>query len=217
VLEASTSPTAYLWYPVRNDQWTGSPCARDLWPLWLSTLRFRLSVGELGKKLSPSKRWSWRIRECVREWIKGSMFCFGARKCSWRCFLIFTWFADPLTLCETISESMSYRRSASWFRTAEIWRIRDTIKLWTSKSLRNLSSAVNSEAQSRDLDDWWFSRMEVRRSTEDQVKGVASKVRVRAVNWWQVCKYVKLSPQIMGCMPHPEISNFRMWIERIIK
>jgi hypothetical protein len=44
--------------------------------------------------------------------------------------------------------------------------------------------------------------MKSRRSRKDSVKGVASKVRVRGVNWWQDFKYVKLVPQIMGCKRH---------------
>jgi hypothetical protein len=44
--------------------------------------------------------------------------------------------------------------------------------------------------------------MKSRRSRENSVKREASKVRVRSVNWWQACKYVKLVPQITWCKRH---------------
>jgi hypothetical protein len=114
---------------------------------------------------------------------------------SWRCPVVLAWFANFLMLYEVIAELASNHKSAFCFRTTGIWWIQEIVKLWTSGSLRNLSSAVSSEARFGDPDDWWLSRMKVRRSKEDQVKDVASKVRIWGVNRWQTCKYVKLAPK----------------------
>jgi hypothetical protein len=117
-------------------------------------------------------------------------YCFITWKCSWRCFVIFTWFTNPLSFRETIAEWALDRRSVSCFKTAGTRQVRGIVAIKTSGILRNLVSAVNAEARFGDLGGWWLSRMKSQRSRKDSVKGVASKVGFevwtsnRLVNMW---------------------------------
>jgi hypothetical protein len=73
----------------------------------------------------------------------------------------------------------------------------------TSEILKNFTSAVNAETRFGDLGEWRLSQVKSQRPKgRPWLKGEASKVRVRSVNWWLACKYLKLAPRITGCKRH---------------
>jgi hypothetical protein len=80
------------------------------WRVFLNspTIKKDISVGELGKNLRTSNPRNIEVVNYrVVALLCGKKVLVMARKYSWRCFVIFSWFADPLTLCEIIVELAS--------------------------------------------------------------------------------------------------------------